>query len=151
MMLILHALRRLLFGDRAALKKLACRYSFNYGASLAQLSNEVANIPKLLRCAMYNVLFKQDLLWCEPINTSSFHVKAVSASVAFAVYKFLLMRLKIKVIPCTQYDSPACARVDIFGINFSEIYPRLFRTFLPQNLLVSSKMRHRRHVALRVL
>ena len=54
MMLILHALRRLLFGDRAALKKLACRYSFNYGASLAQLSNEVANIPKLLRCAMYN-------------------------------------------------------------------------------------------------
>ena len=34
--------------------KLACRCSFNYGASLAQLSNEVANIPKLLRCAMYN-------------------------------------------------------------------------------------------------
>ena len=151
MMLILHALRRLLFGDRAALKKLACRYSFNYGASLAQLSNEVANIPKLLRCAMYNVLFKKDLLWCEPINTSSFHFKAVSASVAFAVCKFLLMRLKIKVIPCTQYDSPACARVYVFGINFFEIYPRLFSTFLPQNLLVSSKMRHRRHVALRVL
>ena len=62
MILVFHALRRLLFGDRAALKKLACRYSFNYGASLAQLSNEVANIPKLLRCAMYNVLFKQDLL-----------------------------------------------------------------------------------------
>ena len=147
-MLILHALRRLLFGDRAALKKLACRYSFNYGASLAQLSNEVANIPKLLRFAMYNFSNKT---CCDVSQSTRPHFKAVSASVAFAVYKFLLMRLKIKVIPCTQYDSPACARVDIFGINFSEIYPRLFRTFLPQNLLVSSKMRHRRHVALRVL
>ena len=136
MILVLHALRRLLFGDRSALKKLACRCSFNYGASLAQLSNEVANIPKLLRCAMYNFSNKT----CDVSRSTR---PAFSASVAFAVYKFLLMRLKIKVIPCTQYDSPACARVDIFGINFSEIYPRLFRTFLPQNLLVSSKMRRR--------
>ena len=76
---------------------------------------------------MYNVLFKQDLLWCEPINTSSFHVKAVSASVAFAVYKFLLMRLKINVIQCTQYDSSTFLRSprDFSAHSFLKTY--LFR------------------------
>ena len=54
MILILHALRRLVVGDRAALKNLECQCSFNRGAFPAKLSNEVANIPKLLRCAMYN-------------------------------------------------------------------------------------------------
>ena len=58
MILILHALRRLVVGDRAPLKNLECRCSFNHGASLAKLSNEVANIPKLLRCAMYSFLNK---------------------------------------------------------------------------------------------
>ena len=51
MILILHALRRLAVGDRAALKNL--EYNVD-GASLAKLSSEVANIPKLLRYAMYN-------------------------------------------------------------------------------------------------
>ena len=77
---------------------------------------------------MCNVqFFKKDLLWCEPIKTSSFHFKVVSASVAFAVYKVLLMRLKINVIQCTQYDSSTFLRSppDFSAHSFLKIY--LFR------------------------
>ena len=68
MILILHALRRLVVGDRAALKNLECRCSFNHGASPAKLSNEVANIPKLLRCAVNNFSSKN---FCDVSQSTS--------------------------------------------------------------------------------